>query len=343
MRRYINPVSSSLVAILTGGCAVTSEDHAANGVFAVQLTQADLESADINVYGGRDALPTSDHDDLQIYPIVGKRGHILQYDSALRIPLWSAYKVEPSFRQTPQRTRRFAGFRGDDDPRITDPVVDADYVGLFNEWDLARGHLAPYAVMGGDRNDNGVRAHLIESQSDAFDEQTIFQANMMSNIAPQYHSTFNGRPGIWWCIERWVQDCLVRESERTVWVIAGAIVGPGPTWLVGRDDDIAIPHAFYKIVFIEEPGRDTPIVLAFLTPHHRTAHAQIEDFLVSVDVIEGLSGFDFFTHEDEEIADLVEDTDSYEMWVQLWSLLEQTGECDPDGAEWRPERASVFD
>ena len=62
-----------------------------------------------------------------------------------------------------------------------------DYKGLFTSRGYARGHLAPYGVMGGDRDGDGQLA----KEGDPDDEVTIFQGNLMSNIPPQHHYGFN--------------------------------------------------------------------------------------------------------------------------------------------------------
>ncbi|MEL6330409.1 MAG: DNA/RNA non-specific endonuclease [Planctomycetota bacterium] len=325
-------VSAGIVAACVSGCAA----------------QPDSELLGSHLFGGEAGLPRFDCEvagdcafDVGDYPLLVKQGHVTRYDSVNRIPLWSAYRVEPSFREVPPRKDRFASFRSD---RAVDrPVGTADYNGLHRTFDIARGHLAPFAVMGGDRDADGVRAELDRDESDPFDEQTVFDANLMSNIAPQYHSTFNGSPGLWFCLERWVQDCVVRESGLEVWVLAGSIVGPGQTWVVGRQDDISIPHMFYKIVVLERDDNEVPLVLAFLFPHQREAHGQIEDFLVPVDVIEGMTQLDIFAHLEDDMEEFLEDRDTYANWVELWGVLGRTGACDPNSGGWRPRRESVFD
>ena len=49
-------------------------------------------------------------------------------------------------------------------------MINTDYDGLFTSQGYARGHLAPYAMMGGDRDDDGQTAE----DDDAEDNQTIF-------------------------------------------------------------------------------------------------------------------------------------------------------------------------
>jgi len=93
-----------------------------------------------------------------------------------------AYHIKPESRDTPKRQGKFASFRND--PDIDGEAKDADYDGLFTSRGYARGHLAPYAVMGGDRDGDGILA----KDGDPDDELTLFQSNYMSNIARKHAS-----------------------------------------------------------------------------------------------------------------------------------------------------------
>ena len=73
---------------------------------------------------------------------------------------------------------------------------------------------------------------------------------------------------------------------------------------------------FYKIVVWDNPEIVAPIILAFLFTHHRSAHGSIEDFLVTVDVIEALSGENFFSDLDDETEEWIEDQDTWEVWLR---------------------------
>jgi DNA/RNA endonuclease G (NUC1) len=192
----------------------------------------------------------------------------------------------------------------------TEPSDD-DYNGLFASSSYARGHLAPYAVMGGDRNHNSATA-----ETDDFDAVTIFQSNYMSNISPRHHVAFNGPGGVWFNLERWVQDEVVSERGQEVWKIAGCVFGQGTPEKVGPAADISVPPMFFKLVIRQEPDiPDAPRVLAFLMPHHRARHGEIEDFLVSVDVVEALAGLDFLNQLDDDLEAAIEDRDTFESWA----------------------------
>ena len=251
-----------------------------------------------HVYGGR---PGYDN-------VLERRGYTLSYDSINRVPKWVAYHVIPDYLNTPPREGSFASFRTD--PDIPNPVVDGDYDGLYTRRGYDRGHLAPYAVMGGDRDGDGLYA-----ESGADDAQTLYECNRMSNIAPQRGLDFNRAGGLWYKLERWEQDILVDSLGKEIWVFAGCIFGKGEYERVGPEYDIGVPSMFFKIV-IQKPEipSDMPIVLAFLFPHQRSKHGEIENFLVTVDVIEALTGLDFFNQFDDTTEALLEDTDTWVNW-----------------------------
>jgi len=169
--------------------------------------------------------------------------------------------------------------------------------------------------MGGDRDGDGSYAeyHADDSSNigDPDDALTIFQANYMSNIAPQHQSGFNGSPGLWYDLERWVQDKLVQAQQREVWVFSGCIFGKGMHEKVGPNADIWVPPMFYSIVVTEGGVDGLPIVLAYLFPHQRIRHGTLDSFLVSVDVIEALTGLDFFSDLDDPSEKWLEDQDTW--------------------------------
>jgi len=261
------------------------------------LTDQQKALLEEHVFGG---LPSQEN-------IYIRNGYVLSYNPATKTPKWVAYHVKPEYRDTPSRKGRFASFLND--PDIEGEAKDADYRGLFTSRGYARGHLAPYAVMGGDRDGDGKLA-----EDDEDDALTVRQSNYMSNIAPQHHYGFNGRPGLWWSLERWVQDELVKKQKKEIWVFAGCIFGPGEHEKVGPGNDIWVPAVFYKIVIMENTDTGVPTVLAFLFPHHRSAHGSIEDFLVNIDVIEAVAGVDFFSVLDDPTEGWLEDQDTWEVW-----------------------------
>jgi endonuclease G len=260
---------------------------------------------DEHIYGG---IPGTEN-------IHIRKGYILNYNPTTKTPDWVAYHVKPNYRKTPKRKGKFSSFRKD--PDIAGEPSTSDYVGLMNARGYARGHLAPYGVMGGDRDGDGKYAVYGSDDSDEDDELTVRQGNYMTNIAPQHHNGFNGSPGLWWKLERWIQDDLVEGQGKEVWIYAGCIFGPGHHEKV-TVKKVWVPPMFYKIVIMKKSGSEIPDVLAFLFPHQRIPHGKIQDFLVSVNLIEALSGEDFFRLLSADDERALEDIDTWETWKRLF-------------------------
>ena len=76
-----------------------------------------------------------------------------------------------------------------------------------------------------------------------------------------------------------------------MWVFAGCIMGEKEYDSLGND--LYIPSMFFKIIIMEVDS--VPKIAAFLFPHFSETHGVITDYLVSIDIIESLTGLDFFT------------------------------------------------
>ncbi|HIF26264.1 MAG TPA: DNA/RNA non-specific endonuclease [Micavibrio sp.] len=271
----------------------------------IVCTQANAQETLIEVHAPF-GVPECDQDSFHI-----RKAYLLCFDAEHRIPAWTMYYVKADYRNTPKREGKFSRFRPD--PDISNEAQDEEYMGLYNTLGYVRGHFTPYGVLGGDRDGDGIYANL-GSASDEDDEITVFEGNYMSNIAPQHHRGFNGSPGLWWHLERWIQDDMVLDEGEEAYVIAGSIIGPGEFEVVGPDYDISVPSMFYKIVSFKPKGNKPQRVLAFLFPHQQAKHGRIQDFLTSVNTIENLTGLDFF--KEAEIDEYEDTWLTWEKWFE---------------------------
>lgn len=294
-----------------------------NTTSAQNYSEYNQQLVDEHIYQG---MPGYDN-------ILFREAYILSYNHKHRIPNWVAYKVEPGYTNTVPRYGIFNSFRVDQN--IPNPVRDQEYVGLYNGGEgYARGHLAPFNISGGDRDGDGLYGvadtngdgvvnaddmkdlELWEFVSDANEISRVYEINHLSNVAPQDHDGFNGGGGIWRDLERYIQDTVVEEQEKEVWVYAGTVLGRGEMEKVGTNNDITVPPMFFKIV-VRNDNHGKPLVLAFLLPHHKEAHGEIQDFLVSVDIIEALTGLDFFSKMDEDMEGKLEAEDTWLNWGEF--------------------------
>lgn len=190
-------------------------------------------------------------DETTLYP---RRGYVMSYNTEYNVPSWVAWRAIKSYRDTPERVSRWSSFRRDPDlPQVT----TQDYVGWFDSKEnYARGHLVPYYISGGDRDHDGKDAEFettlkVEDKDDAC---TVLEINSMTNVAPQFHKKFNGRPGVWWRLETDIREML--DSGRKFQIFAGTIFVPdAEVTKIGRfdsegswDKKIGVPHGFFKVV-----------------------------------------------------------------------------------------------
>jgi len=134
------------------------------------------------------------------------------------------------------------------------------------------------------KNSGYDRGHLCPAGDRSFSTQAYNETFLTSNISPQLHE-FNS--GVWNRLENQVRDWARKYGNITV-VTAGVLSKPLAS--IG-DEQVAVPHAFYKIVLRKDASGYT--CLAFLIPHSESDQ-DLKTFVVSVDSLESLTGIDFF-------------------------------------------------
>ena len=102
-----------------------------------------------------------------------------------------------------------------------------------------------------------------------------------------------------------------------LWVVAGSVFTGAEPALAGPWEDIHIPQLFFKLVVKVE--QDEPVILAFLFPHVANGAGDIQDYLVTVDTIEALTGFDFFQDLPDNIEKAVESEGTWQNWNDFGS------------------------
>lgn len=139
------------------------------------------------------------------------------------------------------------------------------------------------------------------------------------------HTVFNACPqklglntGIWKDLDQRTLEWA--DEFGSVYVITGPIIfGNKPSVWLGQKGEVsvAVPDAFFKILVKEVGGR--PDVLAFIYPQDGVAYKRMEGYdhtpyLTSVDVIEALTGLDFFPKLAEDLEVEIERMISIRLW-----------------------------
>lgn len=215
------------------------------------------------------------------YPVLvlGNSAYSVGYSDAHRNPLWVCYYVfalenPPSY----ERPSRFSV-----DERTKSEVRHDDYTNSGYD----RGHMAPNATIAG-----------------RYGQAAQLETFLMSNVSPQ---TPLLNQGIWRELESLVREWANEYEE--LWVITGPIFDKDIETL---DLGVEIPDAFFKIVIDEVDGK--PRALSFVIPQDPGPNPSLEIYLASVNMVEILSGFDFFWTLDDGTESTMEAKTPTEIW-----------------------------
>ena len=192
----------------------------------------------------------------------------------LAVPEWTAFEIR-SGPDNPENLERRDFGRFSTDPLLVGAGLSPDHEAYRNN-PYDRGHLCSTAAA------RRLGAAGMES------------TDFMMNVAPQI-AQFNRVT--WRNLERMTLDWA--DAYGAVWVIVGPVFwDKTPTEFLERTErPVAIPHAFFRITVREEEGElhVLPILLPQTTRLREPA--EYVPYLTSVDVIEALTGLDFFTRE----------------------------------------------
>ena len=115
----------------------------------------------------------------------------------------------------------------------------------------------------------------------------------MSNISPQLRE-FNG--GEWKKLEEHVRS-IARENE--IYVTTGGVLSPDLI-SIGIKNKVSVPKLFYKIIY--DP--DNEKMIAYLMPNKKIE--SFKNYQVTVDLIENLTGIDFYPQLEDEKEEKLE-------------------------------------
>ncbi len=182
---------------------------------------------------------------------------------------WTFHRLtKESIQGRQKRTNNFKA-----DYRLSDPIGSRDYKGSGYD----RGHLVPAGDMKLNR----------DSMSETF---------YMTNMSPQV-SAFNS--GVWRVLEAGMRKEVLKHGD--AFVVTAPILNPlidyKRIW-----SGVSVPDAYYKIAYFP----DDQIMMAFLIPNRSQKGHRHTEFQVSVDEIEELTGFDFFSELPDELEDALE-------------------------------------
>jgi len=230
-------------------------------------------------------VPTSTSFNINYFTRVFRNSsYMVGYSDYRGNPLWVTYKLS-KIPSDSKRLKRPSSFSSDW-RNITD-IKQTDYTKSGYD----RGHLAPnYAIS---------RLYGKDAQISTF---------LMTNISPQKP---NLNRKIWQRLEE-VEVKYFTKKFKTVWVTTGPIFDNKIAKLKSSDY-VEIPDAFYKI-FVGINDNQEPKMLALIIPQAVKGYEPFSKFVVTVDKVEELSGFDFFSKLDDRLESKLEASKDIKSW-----------------------------
>lgn len=170
-----------------------------------------------------------------------------------------------------------------------------------------RHRLSPNAYSGSDPKYD--RGHMAPAADMKFSSVAQTECFYMSNMCPQIHS-FNS--GCWAELENACRKWAVEYGG--LYVVCGPIFGSGGSEpmsvKVGRRKRmVQIPDAFYKVVL----SADCSKAIGFIYKHN-SDRQKMSQAACSVDSVEALTGYDFFSWLADDVEHSVESTFSLSDW-----------------------------
>lgn len=210
--------------------------------------------------------------------IVRHTGYVVSHNSKLKVPNWVGYELTE---------REVNGTNPRDDDFQPDPDVKghkaqlADYKGSGYD----RGHMAPAADM-------------------KWSKKVMRESFYLSNMCPQDPSLNRGD---WNDLEEKVRKWARRDSA--IVVVCGPILSKRPE-TIGRGK-VAVPKAFFKVIL--SPYSQSPSAIGFVMPN-TSGNNPLRSYAMTVDEVERLTSFDFFSALPDSLEDAVEAKCDLKYW-----------------------------
>lgn len=151
------------------------------------------------------------------------------------------------------------------------------------------------------------RGHLAPSADFRWSESALSESYFYSNMSPQLPG-FNRE--VWAELENELRSYIFRHPESKLYVVTGPLFLKEKRIIERSVNQLAIPDAFFKVAY--DPFLQKSI--AFLLPHQENL-ASIENYALSIDSLETISGIDFYASLDDQLESSIESSIAREDWI----------------------------
>ena len=235
--------------------------------------------------------------------ILVRVNYTTSYNKVTKCPNWVAWHLEKGKTDGPYSRKGV-------------PYYDENYnaygIGSLTQ-NIARGNYITDMEAGTPRQEisdwtnrpsNIDHGHICPAADNRWSKEAMNQSFLLTNMCPQDHDLNSGD---WKVLEDKCRDWATKNGE--IYIVAGPIFYNGVKKTMG-ENKVGIPDAFFKVVLCL--GK-SPKALGFIYPNIGT-HYKMEDYVLSVDEVEEITGFDFFYSLPDDIENIVESDSDLAKW-----------------------------
>lgn len=155
------------------------------------------------------------------------------------------------------------------------------------------------------KNSGFDKGHICPAADQKWSDRAMRDCFSMANITPQDHAL---NAGAWQTLEK--KERLWAQRDSAIVIVAGPIYTDADTLRIG-ETGVRVPSAFFKVLLA--PYVETPRAIGFIYPN-MTSPGNMEDYAMTVDEVEKITGLDFFSSLPDNIENKVEKTKSFTEW-----------------------------
>lgn len=149
------------------------------------------------------------------------------------------------------------------------------------------------------------RGHMAPAMDMKWSKASMTEAFYMTNMCPQNHQLNNN---VWRIMEETIHRWAKRDKRL---IIATGPVPGNDMEMIGPRRNIAVPKAFYKVVYAPGQGRAIAFVYNNATDN---GQGSMRSHVVSIDYVERVTGLDFFPTLSPQVQTSLESRSNYDLW-----------------------------
>jgi len=232
--------------------------------------------------------------------ILYRNAYITSYNKSTRCPNWVAWHLTREHTDGPY-PRKGAPYYAEDGTvygigKVTPETNKGDYF-LDMECEEPRQELNDWST-----DYDMSHGHMCPAGDNKWDRAAMNQTFLLTNMCPQDAKLNSGG---WNRLEEKCRTWAKKYEE--IYIVAGPVYKGKPTRYLGQ---IAVPDAFFKVILCMQ---GTPKAIGFLYENDPSSQS-MKDKVCSVDEVESITGFDFFSSLPDEIEDSVESSSDFNQW-----------------------------